>query len=99
MAVFGTSLRAKRDLLEISNYTQQIWGEVQARRYLANFEHCFSLLAQSPHLGRSCSSIHPSLRRFEQGSHVVFYRETPEGVVISRVLHRNMLPAHQRFPA
>jgi plasmid stabilization system protein ParE len=28
----------------------------------------------------------------EQGSHVIFYRETSSGVLITRILHRGMLP-------
>jgi plasmid stabilization system protein ParE len=31
----------------------------------------------------------------EQGRHVVFYREKPDGVLISRILHQRMLPEHQ----
>jgi plasmid stabilization system protein ParE len=31
------------------------------------------------------------LRRIEQGSHVIFYRETPSGILIIRILHRSML--------
>jgi plasmid stabilization system protein ParE len=32
------------------------------------------------------------LRRMEIGRHVVFYREDTEGILISRILHRRMLP-------
>jgi plasmid stabilization system protein ParE len=28
----------------------------------------------------------------EHGRHVVFYREETEGILISRILHRRMLP-------
>ncbi len=28
----------------------------------------------------------------EQGSHVIFYRQRSGGILISRVLHRSMLP-------
>ena len=31
----------------------------------------------------------------EQGKHVVFYREEPGGILISRILHHRMLPEKQ----
>ena len=31
----------------------------------------------------------------EQGRHVVFYREEPGGILISRILHQRMLPEQQ----
>jgi plasmid stabilization system protein ParE len=31
----------------------------------------------------------------EQGKHVVFYREDPGGILISRILHQRMLPENQ----
>lgn len=29
----------------------------------------------------------------EQGRHVIFYRQHPDGILISRMLHQTMLPA------
>jgi len=37
----------------------------------------------------------PGLRRMKQGKHVVFYREEPGGILISRILHQSMLPEKQ----
>jgi plasmid stabilization system protein ParE len=31
----------------------------------------------------------------KQGKHVVFYREEPGGILISRILHQRMLPENQ----
>ena len=31
----------------------------------------------------------------EQGKHVVFYRQEPGGILISRILHQRMLPDRQ----
>jgi plasmid stabilization system protein ParE len=31
----------------------------------------------------------------EQGRHVVFYRQQPDGILISRILHQRMLPDSQ----
>jgi plasmid stabilization system protein ParE len=41
--------------------------------------------------------IHPGLRRFEQGKHVVFYLAQPDELLIVRVLHQQMIPAKPHF--
>ena len=50
------------------------------------------MLADNPALGRTCDDVRPSLRRMEIGRHVVFYREGTRGNLVSRILHRRMLP-------
>ena len=50
------------------------------------------MLADNPALGRTCDDVRPSLRRMEIGRHVVFYREGIRGILVSRILHRRMLP-------
>jgi toxin ParE1/3/4 len=89
---FKYSSQANVDLLEIGHYTFETWGEAQAGRYLDQIEDCCQLLADTPRIGRLYSSARPGLRRMEQGSHVIFYRETSSGVLITRILHRGMLP-------
>lgn len=54
-------------------------------------------MAANPGIGRQCEWIKPSLRRFEKGSHVVFFREVPDGILIARILHQRMLPASRFF--
>jgi toxin ParE1/3/4 len=90
--LFKYSSQAKADLLDIGHYTLETWGEAQAGRYLDQIEDCCQLLAENPRIGRAFSSARPGLRRIEQGSHVIFYQETPSGILITRILHRSMLP-------
>ena len=92
MAKASFSGRAKADLLSIGEYTLRKWGESQAARYLAELEDCCQMPASNPPLGRLCEDIRPGLRRFEHGRHVVFYRQEPRGILISRILHQRMLP-------
>jgi toxin ParE1/3/4 len=54
-------------------------------------EFC-QLLADKPQLGRPYDEVRLGLRRMEHGKHVVFYREEPSGILISRILHQRMLP-------
>ena len=92
MPFFRFSPRAESDLLAIGAYTLDKWGNEQAVRYLDGLEACCQMLADNPALGRACDDIFPGLRRIEYGSHVVFYRKSPGGILVSRILHRRMLP-------
>jgi toxin ParE1/3/4 len=50
------------------------------------------MLADNPALGRVSDDVRPGLRRMEHGRHVVFYRESAGGILVSRILHQRMLP-------
>jgi toxin ParE1/3/4 len=89
---FRLSRRAEADLLSIGNHTLQTWGEDQAVRYLSELEACCQMLARNLALGRTCHHVRPGLRRMENGKHVVFYRQEPGGILVSRILHQRMLP-------
>ena len=95
MARFRFSHRAEADLFNIALYTFRTWGQTQTDRYVRQLEDCCQLLADNPALGRPCDEIRPGLRRMKQGKHVVFYREEPGGILISRILHQRMLPENQ----
>jgi toxin ParE1/3/4 len=97
VAAFRLSCRAEADLLDIADYTLRTWGEAQTIRYLNDLERCCQRLAENPGSGRNCDSIRPGLRRAEQGKHVVFYREAPSGIFVSRILRQRMLPEIQNM--
>jgi toxin ParE1/3/4 len=92
VAGFRLSRRAESDLMDIARHTLQRWGEDQAIRYINDLETCCRQLVGNPDLGRACDNIRPGLRRMEHGRHVVFYRQEPGGVLVSRILHQRMLP-------
>ena len=79
-------------MLGIAVYTLRTWGETQTTRYIDDVEKCCQMLAVKPKLGRAFDNVHPGLRRMECGQHVVFYREDRDGILISRILHKSMLP-------
>ena len=97
MSSYRIGPRAESDLAGISDYTVDQWGWRQADTYVDSLSECFQLLADSPGLGRPSDLIAASVRRFEHGSHVVFYKEARDGIEILRVLHRSMLPTQQRL--
>jgi len=93
--VLRYSCRAEADVLGISRYTLRTWGEERTIRYIDDLEACCQTLAGNPMLGRACDRIRPGLRRMERGRHVIFYRGDARGILVSRILHRRMLPERQ----
>ena len=95
MPSFRLTERAKADLRAIGRYTQTTWGREQRNIYLARLDASFHLLACEPHRGRACDDIRPGYRKYHVGRHLIFYRESPEGVEIIRILHDRMdIEAH-----
>ncbi len=95
MAAYRLSRKAASDLDEIHEYTIVNFGLTQAQDYLNGLHERFGNLSQQPSLGRKADQLAPQLRRYEYRSHVVFYVQESNGVVIVRVLHRNMdAPMH-----
>ena len=92
MGVFRFSQLAGSDLRDISRKTARAWGVPQARRYLDRLEAGCQALADNPGVGHACDDVRLGLRRLEVGRHVVFYRPTPEGIFVVRILHDRMLP-------
>ncbi len=92
MPQFQLSAEAEVDIDQIAAYTTSTWGWRQTDQYLAKLEDGFDLLARNPSIGRSCNSLRAGLRRFEIGSHVVFYLPEADCVLVVRVLHQRMLP-------
>jgi toxin ParE1/3/4 len=86
---------AEADLLDIGLYTNRRWGRKQCNRYLRQLEERCRELADDPRRGRACDEIRPGLRRIRVGKHLVFYREEPGGILVSRILHERTLPEKQ----
>jgi toxin ParE1/3/4 len=87
------SSEAERDIDGIAVYSMGSWGWRQTERYLTKLEEGLDLLGNNTAIGRSCDGIRAGLRRFEIGSHVVFYLVESGGILVVRVLHHQMLPS------
>lgn len=96
MADFVLSERAKKDLVDIANYTEKKWSEEQAERYIRMLLSACGELADKPLVGRSYDPIYPGLQGSACGKHVIFYRVLSRSKVrIVRVLHEKMdFPRH-----
>lgn len=90
MARFQLTRKARQDLKAVARYTQQTWGITQRNKYLAQLDHRFAVLAESPAMGRSCEEIRPGYRKFHEGRHVIYYALSPDGIKVVRVLHAAM---------
>ncbi len=83
--------KAHADLISIGRFTAKEWGISQRNSYLKQLDNCFHQLAENPELGTACNYIAKGYRKFPQGSHIIFYRQSIQGVVqIIRILHKTM---------
>lgn len=91
MSTFTLTNRAFSDLKDIGRYTLQQWGREQRNLYLKMLDATFRQLAANPHKGKDCSDIRNGYRKFNAGSHVIFYRQmSGDTIEIVRVLHGRM---------
>ncbi|HKL52251.1 MAG TPA: type II toxin-antitoxin system RelE/ParE family toxin [Wenzhouxiangellaceae bacterium] len=90
MADYRLSRKASRDLEVIAEFTINRFGIEQARQYRDELKACFENLVENPTLGRRAEQLAKGLRRFEHGSHIVFYVPLDDGALVVRVLHHRM---------
>jgi len=91
MSRFTLTSKATCDLKEIGRYTQYHWGYDQRNRYLALLDASFKLLATHPLKGKDCSDFRQGYRKFNVGSHVIFYHlKSADTIEIIRILHGRM---------
>jgi toxin ParE1/3/4 len=80
------SFRAEEDLKDIVEYVSQN-DPIAAERLLRSLFDAFLRLTAYPYLGQACGELHPDALRFPVRNYVVFYRVTPSGIEVARVLH------------
>ena len=87
--------QADADLAAIYRYSESVWGDSVAERYIRKISNIFQVLLANPSVGKSCTFISPNLCARACGSHVTFYRPTDFGIAVIRILHKSMnYPAH-----
>ncbi|MFA1563369.1 type II toxin-antitoxin system RelE/ParE family toxin [Aliivibrio fischeri] len=91
MKPFTLTISAKNDLKDVAIFTARRWGKEQRNIYLKQFDDSFWLLAENPDIGKDCDEIRNGYRKFPQGSHVIFYKQTgSQQIQIIRILHKSM---------
>ena len=81
---------AQRDLTDIAEYTERVWGTEQKRVYLDRLSERFQYIRAHPTQGTPRDNLQLGSRSLPSGSHLIFYRMTPDAIEIVRVLHRRM---------
>jgi toxin ParE1/3/4 len=91
MPTFTLTNKAIADLKDIGLYTLEHWGREQRNLYLQMLDASFQQLASNPLSGKDCSDIRNGYRKFNAGSHVIFYRQkSSDSIEIVRILHGRM---------
>ena len=86
MARLTITESARADLQEIRAYIAKD-NPTAARRVVERLRAKARKLAQTPGMGRSRQDLPPDLFSFPVGTHVLFYRPQPGGIVLVRVIH------------
>lgn len=82
---------ARKDVIEIGRFTTGKWGKRQRDKYLKQLDDAFKLLGRQPEIGTDANDIRPEYRKYNQGSHTIFYRAgTDSKIVVIRILHNSM---------
>ncbi|HEX7604480.1 MAG TPA: type II toxin-antitoxin system RelE/ParE family toxin, partial [Polyangiaceae bacterium] len=91
------SPRAKRDLVEVLEYTKARWGKDQAREYAKLIKEALVAIANDPQRGSPRDDVRPGILAFHIGQrgrparHILFYRLGATGTVeLVRLLHDAM---------
>ncbi len=90
MTGYVLSPRAQGDLDEIWDYTEQRWSAAQAERYIRQLQQGIEFVAADPRRGQACDDVRTGYCKYGDGSHVVFYRLTSNGIDVIRILHGSM---------
>ncbi|PFG10783.1 MULTISPECIES: type II toxin-antitoxin system RelE/ParE family toxin [unclassified Marinobacter] len=91
MRPFLLTAAARKDIIEIGQFSTERWGKKQRNKYLKQLDGAFKLLARQPEIGGDAGDVKPGYRKFSQGSHIIFFREGVESkIVVIRILHNSM---------
>jgi toxin ParE1/3/4 len=91
MANYHFTRRAINDLVEIWDYTVEVWSKNQAEKYYNLIIASCRDLANNPKLGKPYEILSLDVLGYRCGEHIIFYREiTKNEIEIERVLHGMM---------
>jgi len=84
---------AKQDVIDITNYTIEKWGYLQATKYIDEIENAYQNLLDDPftQVSKSRNDLKANLRSFNVGKHAIFYQvKNNTEIKILRILHLSM---------
>lgn len=92
MSSYRLTPAAQRDLSTIWDFTEERWDAHQAETYVTEVKAAIERVADDPTRGRAVDEIRKGYRRYNIGSHALFYIEAPASVDVVRILHQRMDP-------
>jgi len=98
MAKYRLTPAAKKDLLDVWNYTLKVWGSKKAKQDLFDIEEKLELLAANPELGRTRPDINRNYFSFPANDHTIYYLKAEKQIQIIAILHKRM-DVEKRFQA
>jgi len=84
---YRLSPAALNDLDAIWEYTARTWSVGQAETYIRRLAADMDLLVQHPGIARERTEIHPPVRLFRSGPHLIIYRIEVEWLQVLRIVH------------
>lgn len=90
MAQVHVSVAAASDLRSIGLYTEKTWGRAQRRKYLSGIDQKMKFLSENPKIAALRTDYTPSVRIHPHEYHLIVYQDVEDGILVVRVLHRNM---------
>ena len=90
MSGYVLTLRARADLQAIWIYTADRWNVGQADRYIRQICQIMEFVAADPRRGRPCDYIRAGYLKYPAGSHILFFKQRQDDIIIVRILHQSM---------
>lgn len=94
MGSFSFTEEAERDLEGIVDHGREQWGAARTDLYIDALEERLHLLADNPGVGSERDDISPGLYSFPHESHMIYYVQNNDQIVVIRVLHGRMDPVN-----
>jgi len=91
---------ARRNLVQIRQFTVDRWGREQWLRYFAGLSEAFEQIAADPDCGRPRDMLRNGLRSLTYETHLIFFRPVRHAggaVIILRILHQRQNLAALKF--
>jgi toxin ParE1/3/4 len=94
MGKYRLSPQARNQIRDIGRFSKRRFGAYQAKAYHAGLERTFELLADFPKMGVAADELLIGARRFRFQSHIVFYTEDGDNILIRALFHvaQNLRP-------
>jgi toxin ParE1/3/4 len=84
------SKQARKDFVQIIQYTLENWGNLQMLSYRDIMLEGFDILSKFPNTGRKNVNFSDDYMLFPAGNHVIIYKIEKHQLYIARILHKRM---------